>query len=58
MISAAFVGLGLTSIHHIISVFQRPLRPDVPLASCFPAWLDGGYRSVALEDESVRHSHV
>ena len=54
MITATFVGLGLTTLPHLLRLFGRPLRLDVPLASTFPAWVDAEYGPVIFPDEVSR----
>ena len=56
MISIAFVGLCLASAPNVLRLFHRPLRPDVPLAHHFPAWVDSAYGPIELDE--VCHNRV
>lgn len=54
MISIALVGLCLTSLPNLPGVLRRPLRPEIPLASYFPAWVDSAYGPVNFAVDEVR----
>lgn len=54
MITTTFVGLGLTTLPRLLRVFGRPFRPDVPLASTFPAWVDADYGHIDFPNEVSR----